>query len=51
MKASELQILYEAEGQKQNDPQKSNNNNNPSNKKVVKENNILARARLFAQKK
>ena len=40
-----------SEGQKQNDSQKSNNDNNPSNKKVVKENNILARARLFAQKK
>jgi hypothetical protein len=40
-----------SEGQEQSDSQKSNNDNNPSNKKVVKENNILARARLFAQKK
>ena len=40
-----------SEGQEKSDSQKSNNDNNPSNKKVVKENNILARARLFAQKK
>ena len=40
-----------SEGQQQSDPQKSNNDNNPSNKKSAKENNILARARLFAQKK
>ena len=40
-----------SEGLNQSDSQKSNNDNNPSTKKVVKENNILARARLFAQKK
>ena len=39
------------EGQNKREPQKTYDENNPIKKNVDKEKNILARAKLFAQKK